>query len=182
MIWPISRCVIETLRAGAAPDCAREPEQRLREPARQIEEGHVLNLLARVANPAAENFNQFECDLRVLRKQRHEISPVDLHQLAIADRERVGCAGLTVEQRDLAENSTRGDHVENGILAVGRLVADPDCAAQHRKQAGAGVALLKNPRSGTDEFGVRVGCEPRQGIRVELPEERVVAKHCELVD
>src|SRR6185312_3228544 len=98
------------LRRGSG--LRREPEQRLGEAAWKIEKRHVLDLLAGAADAAAEYFDQLECDLRILRDQRHEVSPVDLHQLAIADRDRICRTGLPVEQRDLAKNSACGNHVE----------------------------------------------------------------------
>src|SRR6185369_6100731 len=61
-------------------------KQRLRKAAWQPEKHDVLDLLARSAQPSADEFNELHCHNRIFPHHRDEIATVDDHQFTAFDR------------------------------------------------------------------------------------------------
>src|SRR4029077_4589596 len=60
----------------------RQLEQGLRQPGRQVQERHVLHLLAGPAQPRAENLDELEHHVGMTAQERNEISAFDDDELA----------------------------------------------------------------------------------------------------
>ena len=98
MIWLSSRCVIATLRLGAELSISAAAAARPGEPGRQIEEGHVLDLLAGPAQP--RRINELEGDVGLAPQELQEVTPLDDNELAVGHGSGVGGARMAVEQGD----------------------------------------------------------------------------------
>src|SRR2546423_5491686 len=93
-----------------------QSQQRLDQPASQIEEHEVLDLLAGAPQACAQHLHELYRDFRIAAQQRDEVPPLDDHELAIGKRHRIGGARLTVEQGDLAEDLAFSQVAEYGAL------------------------------------------------------------------
>src|SRR6266540_3017256 len=91
---------------------ARQLQQGLCQAGRQVEERDVLDLLARVAQPRAENLDELEHHVRV-----------------------------AVEQGDFAEHLALAKYVEHDVLALGGRDADFDAPGKYPHESGAGISL-----------------------------------------
>ena len=74
----------------------------------------------------------------------------------------------SVEQRHLAENLARPDHVEDGVAPVGRGNADLHRSTNHRKQAGAGITLGKERGAPLQRGMLGIAAELLESIRLEI--------------
>src|SRR5262249_53125222 len=77
-----------------------------------------------------------------------ELLARDEQQLGWFTRFGSRCAPLAVEQRDLAEEVSRPQHVQRERAAVLRIHCEGDTAGQHAIEPVAGIALLKDLATG----------------------------------
>ena len=131
-----------TLRPGAPPwSGRRQLKQRFCQPRRQIQECHVLDLLARPAQTRTENFDKFDRHVRMVAQERHEIAPLDDNKLAVGHGGGIRGARPAVKQGDLTENLTLAKDVEHDVLALGRGNTHLDASGEHSHQPGAWVSF-----------------------------------------
>jgi putative tryptophan/tyrosine transport system substrate-binding protein len=154
-----------------------EAQHRLGQARRLVEEKRVLHVLGHAADLGAEDRQQPERDLRMRFEEGHEIAPVDHQQHAIGTRDRVGGAGLAVEQRHLAEGLAGLDDGKDHLPAFGRRRADRHLALEHGEEAVAGRALREDDAAGAVMLQAREGQESvefagRERLEQELPAEK----------
>ena len=109
---------------------------------------HVLDLLARLPQPLAENPEQDHAKICPFFQNRHEISAVQDQELAVGHRHRVRRSLFAVEQRDFAEAFARVHDVEDDFFSLGRNRAHFDGPAQYRHHALSGGAFRKDLAAG----------------------------------
>src|SRR5260370_4113580 len=127
-------CGIKRLLFGQA-------EQRAGQPARQILQDELLDLLAGPAQPPTEQLDELHRERRLTSHKGQEVAAIDDINLAIGVCGCVGRPRLPVEHRNVAEHLTRTDQVEDRVAALWRGDADLHRAADYRKQAVARIAF-----------------------------------------
>jgi hypothetical protein len=119
----------------------RQLKQRFCQPRRQIQECHVLDLLARPAQTRTENLDKFDRHVRMVAQERHEIAPLDDNKLAVGHGGGIRGARPAVKQGDLTENLTLAKDVEHDVLALGRGNTHLDASGEYSHQPGAWVSF-----------------------------------------
>ena len=97
----------------------REPQQCLSQSSGLKQEHRIFKLLAGLAQPLAENLDQFHACLRVTGEQWHEVTAIQYKKLARHHRDRIRRSIHPVQQGDLAEYLTFIDNIQNHLAVVG---------------------------------------------------------------
>jgi hypothetical protein len=140
---------------------ALQAQQRLREPALEIVEHHLLDLLRRLADTPAQDFKQPDGDLRLVAHQRKQIPALEHHQRAIGERQRIGGSQMAVEQPGFSENLSRLDEIDHGTLSLGGRNQHLDRAAADREKRTSGVAFHEDGFAARDIPRRRIGRNAR---------------------
>jgi hypothetical protein len=134
------------MNLGAGP-CGRrwlvEVQENLGEAVRQSEENNILDLLARAAQPRAQNIDQSYRDFRIIPQYRDEIAALDNHQFTIVDSNRVSGALPSVEKCNFPEEFTGDDQVENCVFPLFGRRTDSHGTGSNRIKLRADIAFVK---------------------------------------
>ncbi len=120
-----------------------QAKQRTGQPSRQILQDNLLDLIAGRSQPLAEQFDEFHRQRRLIFHKGDEFAPIDDEEFASAVCDGVGRAGLSVEQRDLAENFPRPNDIKDRVAAIRRGNAHLHRTRNDRVQAVAGIPFGK---------------------------------------
>ena len=173
----ISCCVIAMVRPCEAEDVLfGQAKQRTGQPSWQILQDNLLDLIAGRSQPLAEQFDEFHCQRRLSLHKGDEFAPVDDEEFAIAVCNGVGGAGLSVEQRDLAENFPRPNDIEDRVAAIRRGNAHLHRTRNDRVQAVAGIPLGEQRGSPLERGVFGVTAELLESFRLEVGKNRVLAQ------
>src|SRR5215467_1376551 len=112
----------------------------------------TLGLVSRLAKSVAQDFNQLKRDLRLFPQQWQKITSLDDEQLAICCCDGVCCSWTTVEQRNLSENGSFADQVEDRVVAVDRRPRDFHGSFGDREQTGTRITLCENGGGSCNRF------------------------------
>ncbi len=146
------------------------------------EKVEILDLLARPAQAAADEFEELDGEGRLLGEDGDEVAAVEGEELAAGHRRRVRGARLAVEEGDLAENVVGADEVEDDLAAVVGGHADLHEPRDDGEEPRARRALAENPVSGRMRDEAGMGGEALDRRRRGIPEELVPDENRSLVD
>src|SRR6516225_8339150 len=114
--------------------------------------------------------------------ERHEIPPVDHHQLAIGDGCYIGTARSAVEQGDLADNLAGRQLSKDRVLAFDRRHADLYDSADDGKEAVPWISLAIDHGAGLHDPGDCVRAYLVDQLGLKPLEERMRAQKLSLVN
>ena len=86
-----------------------QTNQRAGEPARQILQDHLLNLVAGPPQPHAQQLDEFHRQFRLIAHEGKKLAAIDRENFATGIRRCVGRSCLPIENRHLAEDLTGAD-------------------------------------------------------------------------
>src|SRR5215472_8549133 len=95
-----------------------EVQQRLREPRLQMPKQHVLDLLARLPQPLAQNFEQENANIGMFLEDWNKISAMQHQDLTLGHCDRIRRPLPAVDQGNLAKNFSGAHDVENDLLSL----------------------------------------------------------------
>ena len=173
----ISCCVMAIVRPpGASLSFSVRRIKRAGEPARQILQDHLFDLVAGPAQPRAQQLDELHRELGLASHKGKKFAAIDRENFAIGIRRGVGRPRLPIEHRHLSEDLAGADQIQDRVAAIGRGNADLDRAADHRKQAVAGIALGKDRGSPLQRGVLGVAAELVERLGFKIAKNRMIAQ------
>ena len=177
----ISCWVIGNGSAHRPRACARrfsvKRDQRTSQPAGQILQNNLFDLIAGPPQACAKQFDQLHRQRRLASHEGNKFATVDHKKFAIGIGDDVGGPGQPIEQRDFPENLAGADQIKNRTAAVGGRDTYLYGARYHRKQAVAGIASGKDRGSPLQRAVPGVATKLVQRLGLEIGKERMPAQN-----
>src|SRR5207237_763026 len=146
----------------------------------KILQDDLLDLIARPAQPVAEQFDELHCEHRLLLDEWQEFTAIDDQDLAIGARSCVCGSFPAVEHGDFAEDLTRADQIQDRIASIRGRHADFDGAADHGIQARSGITFRENGRATLERGWLGVAAELVERVGLEFAKDRMLSKDRQL--
>src|SRR5215471_2215639 len=157
-----------------------QAQQGLGKPAGKGKKHETLGLLSGLSQPRAQEFDEFECNLRLFFHPRQKVPPLDHEHLTIGDRDGIRRARATVEQGDFAENITVGQQVEHGVVTVDRPRSYFHSSLADHEQTRARIIFCKNDGAPRDRLFGNAGHQTIDLLRIELAKKIMTLKQAAL--
>src|SRR5260370_19646740 len=148
--------------------------------ARQLSKADRCHLMTGPAKPLTQQLDQLHRQRRLASHKGKKVATIDDKNLTIGIRRHVGGPRQPVEHRDLPENLSRADQVQNCAAAVRGGDADLRRAADHRNQAVARISPGNDRGSPLQRGMLGVAAELVERRRLKIGEHRMLAQHRQL--
>ena len=156
-------------------------QKPLGEPGRQIQKSRILDDGAGPAHACAEQAEHVDGEPGVLLQEWDEVLAVHRQQFTIFHRRSIGRAGAIVEQRDLAEQGTGLENIEQDFPIFRAVVENANPAAKDPIETLAEIALAENDRSFGHASDQAVMHDAIESADIEVLEKEVPREQLALV-
>jgi hypothetical protein len=116
-----------------------QTEQRAGKSPRQILQNELLDLIACLPNPRAQQLDELHGERWLAADEGEKVAAVNDENLANGVRRGVGAPRMSIQQRHLAEQLPGPGKIEDRVAAVGRGDTDLHRAADNNVKAGARI-------------------------------------------